>query len=252
MPRIVSIRLALACALALLFTLSTAAALAKGPVVGLRVVGAHGKVLAERSVSASATWLKTSPKATCLGAGTGGSGDSVKVKGGTALGALARASKRTPTLRPLLTTDHFRSEFGLGLCGVGKARSSSTLSWYLKVNHVDPQVGGEQARVKAGDEVLWALVSYPYPEELVLRAPSAVRAGKPFQVTVLAFDDAGKHKPAEGVSIAGASGPTGTNGKATVTLSRAANLRARRGSDIPSAPVAVCVKGGGGGVPQCP
>ena len=247
MPRIVSIRLALACALALLFTLATAAALAKGPVVSLRVIGAHGKVLAERSVSASATSLKTSPKATCLGAGTGGSGDSVKVKGGTALGALARASKRTPTLRPLLTTDHFRSEFGLGLCGVGKARASSTLSWYLKVNHVDPQVGGEQARVKAGDEVLWALVSYPYPEELVLRAPRTVKAGKPFTVTVTAYDDAGKHHPLEGATVTGGSDPTGPNGKTTLTVSavKPLILRARHGADIPSRPVSVCVSGSG-------
>jgi hypothetical protein len=245
MPRLVSFRLALACALALLLALSTAAATARGPVVSLRVIGAHGKVLAERTVGATATKVKTSPKANCLGAGTGGSGQAVKVKGKTALAALARASKRARTLRPLLVTDHFRPEFGLGLCGVGKSRSTSTLSWYLKVNHKDPQVGGEQATVEAGDEVLWALAPYPYPEELVLRAPGTVRAGKPFQVTVTAYDDSGKHKPAEGVTVTGASGPTGPNGKATVTLSGVATLRARRGSDIPSRPVSVCVKGAG-------
>lgn len=249
MPRLVSFRLALACALALLLALS-AAATAKGPAVSLRVIGAHGKVLAERGVGAAATKVKTSPKANCLGAGTGGSGQSVKVKGGTALAALARASKRARALRPLLTTDHFRPEFGLGLCGVGKSRSTATLSWYLKVNHRDPQLGGEQAKVKAGDEVLWALVPYPYPEELVLRAPSTVRTGKPFQVTVTAYDDSGKHKPAAGATVTGASGPTGANGKATVTLGKAATLRARRGSDIPSAPAVVCVRGRG--VAQCP
>ncbi len=247
MPRIVSFRLAFVFAFACLFLFSTAAALARGPIVGLRVIGGHGKVLSERSVSASATWLKTSPKATCLGAGTGGSGASVKVKGGTALGALARASKRASALRPLLTTDHFRPEFGLGLCGVGKARATSTLSWYLKVNHIDPQVGGEQARVKAGDEVLWALVPYPYPEELVLRAPSTVKVGKPFTVAVTAFDDAGKHHPAQGVTVTGASEPTGPNGKTTVTVSTVNPLvlRARRGADIPSRPVPVCVSGSG-------
>ncbi len=247
MPRIVSFRLALACTLALLFVLSVAAATARGPVVSLRVIGAHGKVLAERSVSASATSLKTSPQATCLGAGTGGSGDSVKVKGKTALGVLAKASKSTPSLRPLQTTDHFRAEFGLGLCGVGKSKSTSTLSWYLKVNHIDPQVGGEQARVKAGDEVLWALVPYPYPEELVLRAPSTVKVGKPFTVAVTAFDDAGKHHPAQGVTVTGASEPTGPNGKTTVTVSTVNPLvlRARRGADIPSRPVPVCVSGSG-------
>lgn len=247
MPRLVSTRLALACSLALLFVLVPAAATAKGPAVGLRVVGAGGKILAERGVGATATKVKTSPKANCLGAGTGGSGQTVKVKGGTALAALARASTRARTLRPLLTTDHFRSEFGLGLCGVGKSRSSATLSWYLKVNHVDPQLGGEQARVKVGDEVLWALVQYPYPEELVLRAPSQVKVGKPFTVTVTAYDDAGKHKPAEGVTVTGASEPTGPNGKTTLTASavKPLVLRARRGADIPSQPVSVCVLGAG-------
>jgi hypothetical protein len=247
MPRLVSFRLALACALALLLALSTAAATAKGPTVSLRVIGAHGKVLAERSVGAAATKVKTSPKANCLGAGTGGSGQTVKVKAKTALAALARASKRARALRPLLITDHFRPEFGLGLCGVGKSRSTSTLSWYLKVNHKDPQVGGEQATVEAGDEVLWALAPYPYPEELVLRAPSTVKVGKPFQVTVTAYDDSGKHKPAEGVTVTGASEPTGQNGKTTVTVNaaRALVLRARRGADIPSRAVTVCVEGAG-------
>jgi hypothetical protein len=247
MPRLVSIRLALACALACLFVLSTAAATAKGPVVSLRVIGVHGKVLVERGVGAAATKVKTSPKANCLGAGTGGSGQTVKVKGGTALGALARASKSTRSLRPLLMTDHFRPEFGLGLCGVGKSRSTGTLSWYLKVNHKDPQLGGEQATVKAGDEVLWALAPYPYPEELVLRAPGTVKAGKPFTVTVIAYDDAGKHHPAEGATVTGASEPTGPNGKTTITVSavKPLVLRARRGADIPSPSASVCVSGSG-------
>lgn len=250
MPRLVSFRLALAFALALLLALSTAAATARGPVVSLRVVGAHGKVLAERSVGAAATKVKTSPKANCLGAGTGGSGDSVKVKGTTALGVLARASKAVQALRPLLVTDHFRSEFGLGLCGVGRSRATATRSWYLKVNHEDPQRGGEQVTVKGGDEVLWALAPYPYPEELVLSAPRKVKAGHPFEVKVLAYDDAGKRKPAAGVTVKGAGGPTGSDGTATVTLSRPERLQARNGKDIPSAYVAVCVLSGGSS--RCP
>jgi len=249
MPRLVSIRLALASALALLLVLLTATATAKGPVVGLRVVGAHGKVLAERAVSPSTTSLRTSPKATCLGAGTGGSGQSVKVKGNTALGVLAKASKSTASLRPLSITDHF-PEFGLGLCGIGKSVASGTLSWYLKVNHKNPQVGGEQATVKAGDEVLWALAPFPYPEELVLRAPRKVAAGKPFKATVTAYDDSGKRTPVAGAKVKGASGPTGADGTATVTLSKPARLRATHGTDIPSGRVAVCVRRAG--ATRCP
>lgn len=246
MPRLVSIRLALACALACLFALSTAAAIAKlptAPLVSLRVVGARGKVLAERSVTTATTSLRTSPKATCLGAGTGGSGRSVKVRGNTALGVLAKAAKSAGALRPLLTTDHFRAEFGLGLCGVGESKSSSKRSWYLKVNHKDPQRGGEQVKVHAGDEVLWALEPYPYPEELVLSAPASAEAGKPFTVTVTAYDDAGKHKPAAGATVTGAIAPTGADGTTTVVLNEAATLQATGGKDIPSNRVAVCVAG---------
>lgn len=250
MPRLVSFRLALVCALALLFVVPAAVATGKGPAVKLRVVGAAGKVLAQRTVFTGAVSLKTSSKATCLGAGTGGSGDMVKVKGNTALGVLAKASKSVQALRPLQTTDHFRAEFGLGLCGIGRSRSSETRSWYLKVNHKDPQVGGEQATVKAGDEVLWALAPFPYPEELVLNAPRKVKAGRAFEVKVFAYDDSGKRKPAAGVTVKGASGPTGSDGIATVTLSRPERLQAKDGKDIPSGYVAVCVLSGG--APRCP
>jgi len=74
MPRLVPFRLVAACALALLLLLSTAAlAVGKGTKVSVRVVGSGGKALAEEFVNAKTTSIKTSPKATCLGGGTGGS-----------------------------------------------------------------------------------------------------------------------------------------------------------------------------------
>ncbi len=174
MPRLIPFRLAAACALVLMFALVVAApAFAKGVPVNLRVVGNGGKVLAEESLRAGTTSIKTSPKATCLGSGTGGSGKSVTIKGATALGALSQASKLTSTL-PVSITDHF--DFGLGLCGVGGKSATDKLSWYLKVNHKNPNIGGEDVKLHAGDEVLWALEPYPYPDELSLSAPHA-RAG---------------------------------------------------------------------------
>ena len=75
MPRITPFRLAAACALALALLFSIAAvAAAKGVSADLRVVGAGGKVLAEKTLGPRTTTVKTSPKATCFGAGTGGSG----------------------------------------------------------------------------------------------------------------------------------------------------------------------------------
>lgn len=242
MPRLVPSRLAAACALALLFVLSPAAiAAAKGPLVDLRVVGAAGKVLAEDSFGAGTATVKTSSKATCFGPGTGGSGKSVTIKGATALGTLIQAAKFTAALKPLLITDYY--DFGLGICGVGKSSATSKASWYLKVNHKNPQLGGEMVKVKAGDEVLWALAGFPYPEELALSAPDEAQAGMPFQVRVFSYDDKGKRKPASGVTVSGASGPTDQSGYATVTLTEPATLFARHGKDIPSGGEAVCVGG---------
>jgi hypothetical protein len=242
MPRLVPYRLAAACALALTIALSLAAgAAAKGPVADLRVIGKGGKVLAEDSFGAFTQTVKTSPKANCFGSGTGGSGKEVTIKGPTALGMLIAAARFTAALKPLLITDAF--DFGLGICGVGGSVASAKASWYLKVNHVNPELGGEVVRVKKGDEVLWALASFPYPDELVLSAPDEATAGQPFTVRVFAYDEKGKRKPASGALVTGATGPTGADGRATVVLRKATGLIARHPEDIPSNREAVCVGG---------
>jgi hypothetical protein len=244
MPRLVPFRLLAACALALALVLSTSiAAGAKGTAVQLRVAGSGNKVVAQELLNAATTSIKTSPKATCFGKGTGGSGKSVTIKGPTALGALGQAAKSTAALRPLLITDHFVSEFGLGLCGIGKSATTSKLSWYLKVNHKNPNKSGETVKLHSGDEVLWALEPYPYPNELALLAPPTADANKPFTVTVFSYDDRGKKKPASGVTVTGASGPTDGEGHATVTLAGPTVLAATHGKDIPSNQAAVCIGG---------
>lgn len=251
MPRLIPFRLALVCLLAVLSVLAivaaTAAAVAVAPMrvpVELRVVGAGGKVLTEQELTTEKTVaLPTSPKATCLGAGTGGSGKPAKVVGATPLGVLGQAAKSTAALRPLLVTDHF--SFGLGLCGVGGSvgSSKSGLSWFLKVNHVDPQTGGDSVGVRRGDEVLWALAPYPYPSELVLQAPSKARAGEPFNVRVFSYADDGTRSPAKGARVTGAAQPTAADGTATVVLSKPKRLIARGSGAIPSNRTPVCVNG---------
>jgi hypothetical protein len=244
MPRLVPFKLAAACALVLISLFSLAAvASAKGPVSSLRVVGKGGKVLDEDSFGLfGEASVKTSSKATCFGPGSGGSGEKVSLKATTALGMLMRAAEFTASLKPLLVSDHF--DFGLALCGVGSSVASGEASWYLKINHKALSVGGDKAKVKKGDEVLWDLApSYPYPDELVLQAPDKVQADQAFQVQVFSYDEKGKKKPASGVTVSGASGPTDQAGKATVTLSRPAQLVARHGTDIPSGREAVCVGG---------
>jgi hypothetical protein len=242
MPRLIPFRLVAACALAFILMLSVAApAVAKGPVAELRVIGSGGKVLADDSFGAMTASIKTSPQATCFGAGTGGSGKMATINGPTALGMLIQASKFTATLKPLQVTDAF--SFGLGLCNIGASKATKTLSWYLKVNHEAPEVGGDAVKVKAGDEVLWALAAFPYPAELALSAPTKATAGQPFGVRVYSYDGKGKKKPAAGVTVSGASEPTGADGRTTVTLAKPRNLIARHGKDIPSNRVAVCVGG---------
>lgn len=243
MPRLISFRLAAACALALLLTLTlTASAAAKGLAAELRVVGSGGQVLAEKTVTGATTSVKTSPKATCFGAGTGGSGDPVSIKGNTAMGLLAHASKSTPALQPLLISDHF--DFGLALCGIGSSLAKGKASWYLKINHKALQVGGEVATFHAGDEVLWDLApSFPYPDELALTAPKAAKAGAPFTVKVVSYDEKGKAKPVAGAKVTGAGAPTGKDSRTTVTLSKPATLIARMAGSIPSAREPVCVGG---------
>lgn len=247
MPRITPFRLAAVCALALSLTFAfTAAAAAKGLQADLRVVGAGGKVLAEKTVASANVSVKTSPKATCFGQGTGGSGNAVQLKGNTAMGLLASGAKTIPALRPLSISDHF--DFGLALCGIGSSVAKGSSSWYLKINHESLQVGGEVAKIKAGDEVLWALAKteapdFKYPDELALSAPDSAMAGKSFTVRVWAYDEKGRKSPQAGAKVTGAAQPTGADGRTTVTLSKPAKLIARATGEVPSAREAVCIGG---------
>jgi hypothetical protein len=226
-----------------LFTLA-AVATAKGPVADLRVVGKNGKTLAEDSFGVGGqVSVKPSPKATCFGPGTGGSGKKMTLKGATALGMLARAAQFTAALKPLLITDHFVDEFGLGICSVGGSTATSKSSWYLKLNHKAQSVGGERVKLHAGDEVLWGYGAYPYPNELALSAPAEAQANVPFTVTVVSYDEKGKRSPVAGATVSGASGPTDAAGHATVTLSAPSSLVAKHGKETPSSPAAVCVDG---------
>jgi hypothetical protein len=243
MPKLTPIRLAAACALAVALSLSmTTGAFAKGFSADLRVVGSGGKVLAEKTVATATTSVKTSPKATCFGSGTGGSGGSVSIAGNTAMGLLARASKSTGSLSPLLISDHF--DFGLALCGVGNSVAKGEASWYLKINHKSLSIGGDAAKVHPGDEVLWDLApSYPYPNDLSLSAPAAVQTGQAFTVRAYSYDEKGRRKPAAGVRVTGAAGLTGSDGRTTVKLTRPRLLAAAKSGEIPAARVAVCVGG---------
>lgn len=241
MPRSTPTRLAAACALVLAVSaVLVPAALARGFTVDLRVVGKGGEVLTEETVRTATTKVATSAKAVCFGKGSGGSGKAVSIAGDTAMGVLARGALSTPSISPLLISDHF--DFGIALCGIGGSVASGKASWYLKIDHKSQAVGGDQAKVKPGQEVLWDLApSYPYPNELVLQAPARVSAGMPFTVRAFSYDEKGKREPAAGVKILGAAGVTGGDGRVQVSLSGPKRLGATKSGEIPAARVPVCV-----------
>jgi hypothetical protein len=238
MPRTMKLRTVAVCALVLCLALAVTAS-ASATTATLRVVGKGNVVLAEQLVKTSNTSVKSSPKATCFGAGTGGSGKPVSLQGNTALGLLADGAKTISQLAPLTISDHF--SFGLALCGVGKSVATGKGSWFLKVNHKGATVSGNKVKIKAGDEVLWDLApSYPYPEELVLSAPQQATAGVPVAVHVYAYNEKGQHKPMKGATVTGATGPTDASGKVIVTLTEPTLISAAIGNAIPSAQEPVC------------
>jgi hypothetical protein len=242
MPRHTPFRLAAVCVLALLLLASTAASAAAKVTADLRVVGGGGKQLVEETLKTGTTAVPTSHKATCFGKGTAGSGKKATIKGATALGLLGQAAQTGGALQPLLLTDAF--DFGLGICGVGGYKATAKLSWYLKVNHKNPELGGDAVKLKAGDEVLWALEPYPYPNELSLVGPEEATAGVPFEVRVFSYNDKGRRKPAVGATVTGGQAPTNAEGRTTVVLNDPAILTAIHGKDIPSNQVFVhCVSG---------
>ena len=228
--------LAAACALAL------AAPVAAGarPVFSELRVEAEGQAASPGiSYVTDTVRLRASTSPAC-----GGSGAAVRLRGPTALGLLDDAQDADRDLRPVQVSDRFG--FGLFVCGIdGWLVSGAQAFWVYKVNHVSPDVGADQRRLRNGDRVLWYFVNTASGvntgDELELLAPARVRPGQSFQVTVFAWSRAGARTPAVGARVGGAT--TDANGHAVVTAGSARSLvlRAERGSDVPSAPTPVCV-----------
>lgn len=217
--------------------------------VDIRVLTADGKKLVDHRQYVAPLKAPTTAKADCFGQGTGGSGAKVELSGTTALGALLNAAAAKKALNPILLTDHDFGFPGLGLCGIGKPTPAGDF-WFLKTDHKNPQVSGDQAPVKRGSSVLWYLMPFagcdpnpPYAcaPELVLKAPARAKPGSTFKVRVTAFDDAGKESPVEGATVTGATEPTDASGRTEVSLKRARSIVATKDGSVPSSPQAICV-----------
>lgn len=199
--------------------------------------------------------VKTDPNAKCFG-GSGGSGARYEFKQPVLLGLLAAGSEVNGRLHPLSITDEFG--FGLGICGIGKAKASSETFWYLKRNHRELTVGADQEPIRSGDEALIYLAPdnfpAPNPAELELRAPARARPGDGLGVKVIqhacvtdpdTFAVTCESTPASDVKVSGGGGEatTGADGRATIQVPDRKRLRltATRGEDIPSERLDVCV-----------
>ena len=236
------------CALALSLSIAPAAGAAEPSSVvsaGLRVVNANGSILADHTQYGADTSLKTDPKANCFGPDTGGSGEKVKLSGETALGHLA-SGQALPELRPVSTTDAF--DFGVGLCGIGKAVAPQTGFWYLKSDHVASQLGADQTVVSDGGEIVWFLVedfNSPPPAELSIEGPVLGRVGKDIAVRVFEYADDGTKSPAAGVEVTGSAEPTDKQGRATIRNDaedgpfKSAVVVTRKGAISDQAPICV-------------
>jgi hypothetical protein len=178
----------------------------------------------------------------------GGTGQTKTLAGPTALGALLDASRTVPALAPVGVSDKF--SFGQFVCGVGRFTASDSAFWLYKVNHVSPEVGGDQFPVKNGDKVLWffqdTVANRNGGDELAIEGlPARVRAGSAFPITVVAYSFNGAKAPAAGAKVyVSRSDPvtTSADGSATVKITTAglASLRAGRGTDIPSPVARIC------------
>jgi hypothetical protein len=221
-PRPLRAALLLALAATALLIPATAAS-AKSVAVDLRVVGSDGVVLGDYTQYTDSVKVKTDPNANCFGPGNEGSGDSVEVKGKTALGAVVDGSKAGDVdLKPVSVTDAF--DFGLGVCGIGDEVAPATGFWYLKQNHVASQTGGDLTKVKKGDAITWFLdpdFADAPPAELVLEVPQSVEFDTPTEVQVFEYADDGTRTPAAGVEVTGASVPTGADGTTEISLTTA-------------------------------
>ncbi len=200
--------------------------------------------------------VPTTPKADCFGP-PGGSGAEFTYERPNALSLLASAARTDRRVGPLALTDQFG--FGLGICGIGGEEASSGSSfWYFKINHEESSLGADQVELRRRDEVLFYLAPdafpSPNPAELELRAPAGVKAGTPFDVTVLehkcvtdqdTFETTCAGTPASGVTVSGAddAATTGADGSATLVADEVGvvQLAATRGTDIPSEVLETCV-----------
>jgi hypothetical protein len=234
---------------ALVLLLAAACALALGATAAARTKHSNLRVEAVKKTLDSGTEYSNG-SITTRNSNACGPRDSKRerIKGSNAMGIVGHAADVDKALAPFRTSDTF--DFGLIVCQIGKFKGFENKAWLYKVNHRAPTIGADQRPVGRGDAVLWYFANFSSGRntgaELALRGvPVAARPGDAFAVKVVAYSDKGKKSPAEGAKVRGAAMPTGPNGTTIVTARSSPGtmrVEGRRGDDIATAPVEVCVK----------
>ena len=230
-----------ACAIAA-FAAAVPAAEAKPVAAELRVQAEQKTLVSGQTYLTDTTGITTDPSDSC-----GGSGEAKTVDGPSALGLLIDAAGVNRALRPLGISDEF--DFGLLVCSIGGVESDDTAFWLYKVNHAAPEVGADQRKVRAGDEVLWyfsnTATGRNTGDELALTAPARVRPFTTFDVRVTAYDAEGEATPAVNARVVYGQQRVTTDAKGVAEVTSGSGpvlrLRAVRGKDVASAPERVCV-----------
>jgi hypothetical protein len=166
----------------------------------------------------------------------GTNGGANPTPGPTATGALDTAVKQA-NLGFLAAYDSSFSDFIVSK--IGPDASTASKFWGVAVDDSPLQVGGCQAQVKAGNEVLWAYDLFSKKHVLRLTGPKKVAAGKTFKVKVV---DGQNGKAVKGAKVGGKK--TDKRGIARLRFTKTATkrLKATEAKSVRSNQIAVKVK----------
>jgi hypothetical protein len=129
---------------------------------------------------------------------------------------------------------------------LGDTESGTKSYWGIWVNNAYATTGACEIKLKRGDQLLFAVDSVAHHEHpLGLTAAPRAKAGRPFNVKVVSYSDAGVAKPLAGAQVSGAgvNGVTNRHGMLSVSEPHPGTvvLRAHRNGYIRAAPVSVRV-----------
>jgi hypothetical protein len=225
-------RSAVACAL-IAMPLLTTTALAAPADVTLRVEG-KTQTLLETRVTTDGHDVTTQTSGTHKCDGTNGGAN--PTPGPTATAALDDATRQAGMTWDGTWFDAFE-DFAIDRIGSDSADANAGDFWTFGQNLKESQVGGCQARVNDGDEVLWAYDGFGKPW-LKLDTRLTAHTGETFAVTVTDGQDG---SPEAGVSVGGA--VTGADGRAMLTFPQRGiyRLKADKAETIRSATSVLCV-----------